>query len=751
MTMNTSMNTTMAPSRANLAGLSKDMTYIAVRFAFWIVVLVYFGIVGFYVAWNHRNIDWNGYGFVALLPQLVPAACASGFVGGLMTRHARKGAWPSIAAALFTVACVYILYLVDYISNVLHFDPMIVPEISSNGFINHVAWNIPALVALVFAAPMGCLGGWIGRKYLKIPKGRDLSPKKQVESLLDVFKKPLFLLIFIIVWTPLLVPLFSMDDSVHKEYSAWNYTSSGMSQFRLAIENTGYTRTTSSVGSYSLLSRIDEPFVLVVMGPNRFYNLVSDIPFLIKFLRSGGSLLIAHEQGTTEWLLLNMMLASLLQGGDILGDGVFPLTFFMDGILRDNSSYLNRNDFPVIDTPGIKSHPVTAGVSRLVLNRASGLMLLPGMESLFRWNIVASTSSSYSWVDKDDDGMYSREKDNFDPYALGIPMVLFEPLRLAGISFPDGLPQGGFSIPVVGVTDLGNPNSSRVVVTADASMFSNQLIDHAGFDNRQFAINCIDWLCHGNKSMRIVFDESHLRPVAIQDTSASAVYGTLLDYVGFMSSNWLLAPFYPFIAWKLLQRWMPKSEEKKRKEAERKRKREALKEKRLQRREKLQRRRIGRVLFEKGAARPGKDGGMAGAAAVAGAAGQAGQARQQRTLAEQRADRKLQGMLKKSTFFAQKLAWYMEQPDFNKAIELLFNRVKRLATKKLGDQADARAIIAAIVEHNPQVEQRRLELFFRQMQQITRKGSSAIRVTRPENLEKYYYEIMTVAEYLEKL
>ncbi|MEX2727422.1 MAG: hypothetical protein Q6353_009220 [Candidatus Sigynarchaeum springense] len=714
----------------------REPTYIAVRWAFWVEVLVYFGLVALFASWNYRNIDWNGYGFISLLPELVPSALVAGLVGGLMTRHVSKGALPGFAMATFTGPCLLLVSLIDSLCRSFGFDPMIYPEVTSNQVVDGILWYLPVFVAIACAAPMGILGGYLGRRFLKIPPGARLTPGEQMEKFLDAFKKPLFLLIFLIAWTPLIIPLFSIDDSVHKEYSAWNYGDAGTSEFRKAIESAGYD-TMSSIGSYSLLSRIDEPFVLVIMGPNKFYNLVSDIPFLLKFVRSGGSLLIAHEQGTTEMLFLNMFLASAIAGAP----KPFPLTFFMDGILRDNVSYYNTNDFPVIDTPNIAPHAVTAGVSRLVLNRASGLMLEGGLEAIFNWNDVASSTNAYSWVDKNDDGRYARDVDYFDPYELGVPMILFEPLKLLGFSFPAGLPQGGMAIPVVGVTDLGTSNSSRVVVTADASMFSNQLIDLPGFDNRQFAINCINWLSRGNTSMKVVFDEAHLRPVAMQDTSPAAVYGTMLDFIGFLSSNWLLAPFYPFIALRLLRRWLP-NEEKKRKLQEKKRKREQRKAKRLEEREKRQRQRLGKYIFERAAAKTQKQ--KAGEKAPGEKA--------PKTLAERHAERKMQGILKKSTFFAQKLAWYLEQPDFNKALELLFNRVKRLAGKKLGEQADERTIISAIMEKNPQVEQRRLESFFRLMRRVTaKKGSGRVRITRAENLEKLYYEIITVAEYLEKL
>ncbi len=721
---------------------SRGETFIAVRWAFWIEVLVYFGLVGLFVGWNYSNIAWGVYGFISLLPQLIMSAIAAGFIGGLMTRHVQKGVLPSVGTALFTVLMLALIYGIDAICRYFGLVTGIYPEANMNPVLNQILWNLPAIVAATCAAPAGTLGGYLGKKFLKIPKGSQMSPKEQLEKFLDAFKKPLFLLIFLVAWTPLIVPLFSTDDSVHKEYSAWSTDpSSGLSEFRQAIEDAGYTDIMSSVGSFSLLSRIDEPFVLVIMGPNRAYNLVSDIPFLIKFIRSGGSLLIAHEQGTTELLLLNMMLASMI--GDVSDTSKWtPLMFFMDGILRDNVSHYLTNDFPVINSTGLSSHAVTSGVSNLVLNRASGLMLLDGMEALFNWDIVARSTNEYSWVDKDNNGKYSSDIDYFDPYALGVPMIMFEPLKMfGGVTIEGGIKQGGIPIPVVATTDLGTGNASRIVVTADASMFSNQLINLDGYQNKQFALNCIDWLSNGNTSMKIVFDESHLRPVGIQDTSASAVYGTLLDYVGFMSSNWLLAPFYPFFALKILRRWLPKSEEQKRKEQEQKRKKEARKVKVLQKREKLQRQRVGRVIWEKNTAKARKEGNKAATA------------KKPKTLAEKRVDRKMQGMLKKSTFFAQKLAWYLEQPDFNRALELLYNRVKRLASKKLGEQATDQAIISAIVERNPQVEQRRLEAFFRQMRKITaKKGSAArIRITRTENLERIYYEIITTAEYLEKL
>ncbi len=53
---------------------SRGETFIAVRWAFWIEVLVYFGLVGLFVGWNYSNIAWGVYGFISLLPQLIMSA-----------------------------------------------------------------------------------------------------------------------------------------------------------------------------------------------------------------------------------------------------------------------------------------------------------------------------------------------------------------------------------------------------------------------------------------------------------------------------------------------------------------------------------------------------------------------------------------------------------------------------------------------------------------------------------------------------
>jgi hypothetical protein len=742
--MATTTTATALTSASTLSAIAKNQTYIGVRIALLVESLIFGGLTALFVAWNYATIEWEMLGFVSIVPQMIIAAIAAGFVSGLMTRHKQKCTYPSWALVIVVLAVLGALNIVAAIldSSIDELEPLgfyvqIMPTVSHNAFWNTILWYLPAIVLMPTAVPISNLGGFIARKFIKVKPGVALSSKEQIEKILDVFKKPLFVLIFVVCWIPFLLPLFSIDDSVHKEYSAWNVGSSGISQFRADIEASGHP-TMSSITSYSLLSRIEDPFVLVVMGPNRFYNIVSDLPFMMKFMRQGGAMLVADDHGSTEWLFTNMLLASTI----VDAGNMFPITFFMDGILRDNASYYNTNDFPLIQSSNIASHAITTGVSQLILNRASGLMFLPGMEGLFGWNVVATSTSGYSWVDKDDNGMYSRDIDSYDPYQANVGGLLFTVLKQYGISFPRGLPQGGNPIPLIATKEFGPGLINRIVVTADASMFTNQLFDRPDIcNNAIFAMNCIDWLSGGNRSMLVVFDESHLSPVAIQDTSAPALYGQVLDYVSFMSSNWMTAPIYPFIAITTLKRWLPKSEEQKRKEQAKKQKKINRATKRQQTLDKQERRQIGRQLFSRKGAKPQGTG-----------AAPQGKGKKQKTFAQKRAETKLQGILKKSTFFAQKLAWYMEQSEFNSAVELLYNRIKRLAGKKVGgDKTTNEQIIDAITEKFPQVEQKKLQSFFKKMDRIVLKGPSRLKVTRVEGFENLYYEIVTIGEYLEKL
>src|SRR5271157_790229 len=704
-----------------------------------------------FTVWNHA-INWNA-GPVAIAPQLAAASIIGGFVSGLMTRSIKKSSLPGIILAIILwvgLDIVDIIWIILYTLSLTDAVPITLGTAGSSlnipGFVSFFipypfCWYAPVYIIMACTIPSSMVGGFISLKFIKVsPPRRQLTFHEQVEKL----KTPLFVVIFAIVWIPLLVPLFSGNNNVQKEYSAWNTGDSGTSQLREQIQAAGYTNIYSSLTSYSELLRINESSLLIVLGPNRFFNPVSDIPFLEEFIRNKGSLLIAHEEGSTEWLFTYLCIASLLQMASTKATNPFPMAFFMQGILRDNASYYEQNDFPVISAANIISHPVMNGVNSLVMNHASALMFLPGMASLFGWNVLATSTSQYSWVDKAEpnypngNGIYDPSVDVFKPSGLSIPRLLFTFLKSEGISFPDGIPQGGYALPVIAESELSN-NGSRIIVTSDASMFSNQLIKLPGFDNLRFALNCVNWLTRGNHSMKIIFDEYHLRPDTGVDVSAPAMFGQLLDYISFLSSNWVTAPFYPFAAFIMLRRWLPKSEEQLRKKQENKQKKESRKARKANRKARSERQVLGKLLFEHESPKTPSKTDIP--------------ATKTKTPQQKRAEKQIarMGIMKKSTFFAQKLQWYMEKSEFNHALELLYNRIKRLASKKIGEDAKQETIINAIVDKFPQVDRKKIDQFFNKMERIVHKGARKQKITRVESFENLYYEIVTIGEYLEKM
>ncbi|MHA1792490.1 MAG: hypothetical protein ACTSVI_07585 [Promethearchaeota archaeon] len=660
----------------------------------------------------------SGYYIEFIIATIIFTALSVGaFFGGIVAHRPKFGI---LASTIFILVVYGVMgtLLVLNITGVIH--PFFSGSYHVDYFLVSLQILLPPLAAYGVMCFFSAIGGVFSKKFIVLQPKRKRG-KKEKKSILSMFNTPLFILIFIITWIPLLVPLFTPSQNTIKKFSAWNINSSGTSRFREELENAGYTNIKSCITSYSILSRINEPFVLIVLGPNKFYNPVSDVPFMIKFLKSNGSMLIAHEQGSTSWLMYDMFTSSLTLTGT--GTTPFPIMLFADGILRDNYSYYNKNNFPVITSSTIFSHEITQGVNKLVLDNAGGLLLIPDLFTNFGWNVIATSTPSYSWVDKKENGFPNGNgKFDSDVDKYGIPFGFSGFLAKQGISLPDAIPMGGFPIPAIATTEYGvSSNPSRIVVTTDASMFSNELIDLPGYDNKQFALNCMEWLTRGNKSMPIVFDEAHLKLEGAQDVSPAAIYGQILDYVGYMSSNWFIAPFYPFLALNSIRKWLPKTEQEKLKEAEKKRKKEEKKLKKKQKKEKRKRKVMGKIQFG-GKLKKGEK-------------------------------KRITGILKKSTYFMQKLTWYIEQSEYNQALGLLYNRVKRLIGKRLGDEYldNPEGVIHAILEKNPNADHKFLHTFFDRMARITTKGTKRLRITSQESFEKIYFEMITVQELLGRI
>ena len=212
-----------------------------------------------------------------------------------------------------------------------------------------------------------------------------------------------------------------------------------------------------------------------------------------------------------------------------------------------------------------------------------------------------------------------------------------------------------------------------------------------------------------------------------------AIYGQFLNYVGYSSSNWFVAPFYPFVALSTIKKWLPKSEEQVRKKKEKKLRKQQKKEKKRKKKATRDRKVLGKMILKPDDKKKKKG------------------KKKKKSFVERKQEEKLKGILKKSSLFLQKLEWYIEQSEYNHALGLLYNRIKRLVGKKLGDVKDTEIIVDAIVDRFPNTNHKKLQDFFRNMNRITGQSGRKLKVTRQESFEKIYFEMVSVQEYLERL
>jgi len=399
--------------------------------------------------------------------------------------------------------------------------------------------------------PLACYvgSGFIGILFLIyvrnifIQKSREIKAKRKIKKG-SIYKQALFIVIFLFSFIPLIGPIFDHGQN-DQNFSIYNNGWNGASTFKTALENDGY-EVMALQSSLSATERLDKSVLLILLGPNQFYNPIFEIPFFINFFdnESHNSLLICHDHGSTSMLLWEIFIAGALDP-DI--GGRFPVTIFPDGILRDNGSYEMRPDFPVIKS--FAAHEITTGISQVILSEASAAVGGPFITQ-FGWELIGSTTE-YGYVDKDNDHVYEFEDDNID---LGSMLSYFP-------NFPNKWPLGGYSQSVFMAKDLG---TSRVFVSSDASLFNNELINDPRFDNLQFGLNIIHWLTFGEpkENWIIVFDEAHIRPEYSRDLTSAGIYGFIIQYIIHLSTNPVTAWIYPLLAIYSLRKYLPKKDEK---------------------------------------------------------------------------------------------------------------------------------------------------------------------------------------------
>jgi len=491
-----------------------------------------------------------------------------------------------------------------------------------------------------------------------VQKSRELQSRKKTKTG-SAYREALFLVIFIFTFIPLFGPIFDQGKN-DQNFSVYNEDWNGASDFKNAIEGEGYKVMTIQ-SSLSATERLDKSLLLILLGPNLFYNPMFEIPYFMDFFdnTTRNSLFICHDHGSTSTLLWEIFIASAL---DPHIQGTIPVTLFANGILRDNGSYHVAPDFPVIQS--FSAHPTTVGISDVILSEASAVVGGPFL-SFFGWDLVGS-STEYGYVDKNGDHMYNFDDDNIDLSLISGVLP----------GFPDKWPLGGYS---QGVFMAKDATTSRVFVSADASLYNNELISEPGYDNLQFGLNIVSWLTYGEPKddWIIVFDEAHIRPELTRDMTSAGIFGFITQYIIHLSTNPITAWIYPLLAIYSLKKYLPKKDEKSEKKK-----------------------------------------------------------------AEEQDKKEEREKFRTSSFFAEKIEWYREKGRYGKALTLLYRRLERKLNALLrGRKITTKNIIDLVISKEPRTTKIKIRRIAKFMDTIIAIKEGNDKVKNEQEFENLYFEM----------
>lgn len=347
------------------------------------------------------------------------------------------------------------------------------------------------------------------------------------------WKEILQVVLFLLSWVPVGMlagytiiganPVYSQDFSIYNDH--WN----GLSDFRVAIEDT--SRDVRSIqASMSVLTRENGSAVLCIVGPVKDFSL--DVTLVVyTHLLAGGGVLIADDFGTANSSLsiLNFLMGQIVPGP--IGNQTKGLLSFTGGVLLDLDSYdpIKEPRLPIIrdftNPYGFRTDggALTQGVSELHLNWASAISpyCLLGQAGI-AW------TTPRSWC----------ETNLTDPTP--------DPVNETWVG----------RLPVVGALDFSsadNPNGGRIVAVSDPSIFTNDMYGQFS-GNRRFASNVIEWLSHGETDEPIVFCEELL---AVPWNSGEFFFGLYLGRVLWLSSLPYLSALYPIFTAVGIKKYLP--------------------------------------------------------------------------------------------------------------------------------------------------------------------------------------------------
>ncbi len=522
-----------------------------------------------------------------------------------------------------------------------------------------------------------------------VQKTRESRSRKSKKG--SLYRRALFAIIFVFAFIPLFSPIVDQGKNNHY-FSVYNSEWNGCSSYLSEIEAAGF-ETMSVQSSLSATKRLDKSVCLVLLGPNQIYSPIFDVPFFLDFFNDTSSerknsLFLAHDHGSTYMLLWEVFIANqwstLTTGGN---STTFPMTIMADGVLHDNASCLTNDlgqgdpTFPIITN--LEPHPITEGVSQVILSEATAAAGGRTLLEMFGWDVIGQTSSDNSWVDKNGDHMYrvDNESKPVDDYIdLSLITETLKSITGADLSVLNKFPLGSelFAPVVFLAKELTN---FRVFVSSDASCFSNDLL--YDFDNYQFGMNIINWLTYNGvddpDEWIIVFDEAHIRPEYSRDLTSAGIFGLILEYVVHLSTNPLTAWAYPILAAYTLRKYIPKKDEK-------------AEKKRIEEEEKKEEKEKFRT----------------------------------------------------STFFTQKIDWYKEKSHYGKAITLLFRRIERKLNAQLGGKPiTTKNVIDLVVakEVGGKVNKMKLRRLTKIMDRLLAIKAGKSNIRNPQDFEELFLEM----------
>jgi hypothetical protein len=333
-----------------------------------------------------------------------------------------------------------------------------------------------------------------------------------------------FCFVFIIAWMPLVISLTGVSDVDTMSYSLYSEGYNGCSQLKTTLQGEGGFDVRPLISSLSVVNGINRNSVLCVLGPTLDFSII-EASALLDFFMSGSCLIIADDFGSGNRILDNLALLlppEYFPSMPLLFTRISAIRFEQRLLLDADSNDDGKPLLPAI-TNFNDGGAIFQTTQRVVMNYATGISGIGG-----NFTSIASSSTN-SWVTSD-----------WDHPA-------YDPGR--------GDTAGPFTL--IGVLRVAN---GLLVLVSDPSIFINDMINRA--DNRSFALELFTYLAGQTNSNTIIIDHNHL---AWGPFSPVLYVGLVMGQITYLSTNWLLAPLAPLMAFWMVRRWItferPKEEE----------------------------------------------------------------------------------------------------------------------------------------------------------------------------------------------